>query len=189
MRSMKMPRSSPLLAALMASLALLLAGCASNIPVEDCKEEDWFQAGHKDGARGVAPKPPTEHAAACAKAGVTLDTSAYPSGWQEGIAEFCTPNSGWREGVLGNLGKTDACKGQSGEAEFSRYFTAGQETFRLNEIRRKNGEEIRRLAQQETQTRNPVERRALRDQGAALEAEQARLRKQIAQQQEFRPAP
>ncbi len=189
MRNMKKTRINPAVAALFASAAFLFSGCASNIPVEDCKEMDWLQVGRTDGARGVAPRPPTEHAAACAKAGVTLDTSAYQAGWQEGIAEFCTSDGGWREGVQGNITKADSCKGQSGEAAFSRYFSAGQETFRLNEIRRKNGEEIRRLAQQEMQTRNPAERRALREKGAALESEQARLRQQIADQQKFRPAP
>lgn len=185
--SMKIPRTSSTPAALLAGLTLLLAGCASNIPVEECKEVDWQESGRNDGARGIAPRPPTEHAAACSKVGVTLDISPYQKGWEDGIEGFCNARSGWREGVLGNLRKADVCKGKSGEADFGRYFVLGQENFRINEERRQNGLEIRRLSQLESRAKNPVERNTLREQIRVLEAEQTKLRMKLAQQQTSAP--
>ena len=71
-------------------VAVLMAGCATAPPIaESCPETNWFQAGRDDGLRGVPPKQLAEHVAACAKGGVTLDTSDYLPGWNEGIGLFC----------------------------------------------------------------------------------------------------
>ena len=187
MHGMKKSHIPPVLAALLASLVVLLAGCASTIPVAECKDVDWLQVGDKDGSRGIPAKPPTAHVQACAESGVKLDASAYQQGWMEGIAKFCNPDNGWREGTIGNTNKANACKGQPGEAAYSSYFLRGKELYDLNEVRRKNSTEIRRVTQLENQSRNPTERRTLREQIRVLEQEQSRLRKQLAQKQTLAP--
>lgn len=187
MPRMKISYVSWNLAALLMSATLLLAGCANNISTEDCKELDWQEAGRKDGARGIPSRPPIELAVACNKAGVTLDVTPYQTGWNEGILDFCSAKGGWREGAEGNLDKANACKGQDGETEFTRYFALGQERFRLYGIRRTNAAELRRLTDLESKTRNPIERKAIREQLRALELEQMKLIRQLGQQSRQSP--
>ena len=176
---MKTPRAFTSIAALLAGLTLLLAGCASpSAPVDECKDSDWFEVGYKDGKRGVNAQPITQRTEICAKKGVVLDTASYQKGWDEAVGSLCNATGGWREGSLGNPDKANACKGRSGEAEFTKYFALGQERFRLAEVRRKNDAELVRLTNLESSAINPVERRTLREQVRVLKLEQSQVRRQ-----------
>lgn len=177
--NMKTPHAFTSIAASLAALTLLLAGCASpSAPVDDCKDADWFEVGYKDGNRGMAAPSMAQRVDICAKKGVVLDAASYQKGRDEATASLCSATGGWREGSLGNPDKANACKGHSGEAEFSRYFVLGQERFRLAEVRRKNDEELVRLNNLENSTINPIERRTLRERIRVLKLEQAQVRKQ-----------
>ena len=161
-------------------VALFMAGCATAPPIaESCPETNWFQAGRDDGLRGVPPKQLAEHVAACAKGGVTLDTSDYLPGWNEGIGLFCNAQSGWKQGVIGNPHKLEACAGQPDEAAYKQYLVAGQEVFKLNEQRRANAAQLQKLNQQSNVSKDPLERRKLKEQMAELDKAQVLLRRQL----------
>ena len=187
--AMTLSRIPTALAALLAGATLLIAGCATPVaPADDCKDTDWFEVGYKEAGHGVqAQQPLAQRAEACAKKGVVLDTEAYQNGWNEATARLCSAAGGWREGGRGRTDKAGACKGQSGEAEFTKYFVLGQERFRLAEVRRKNDAELVKLGNLESSAINPVERRTLREQIRVLKLEQSQVRKQQGAQNRLAP--
>ena len=162
-------------------VAVFVAGCATTAPpiAESCPQTDWFQAGRDDGLRGIPPKQLAAHVAACAKGGVELDTSNYLPGWNEGIGLFCNAHSGWKQGVIGNHHKLDACAGQPDEAAYKQYLVAGQEVFKLNEQRRANAAQLQKLNQQSNVSKDPLERRKIKEQMAELDKAQMLLRRQL----------
>lgn len=115
----------------------------------------------------------------CAKIGVTLDTSAYLTGWQKGIDLFCTPKNGWRQGAQGQRHKLERCAGQPQEAAFRQQLQAGLEMSKLLEQRSNNAGMLQKLNHQMRTSRNPAERRSLQEQMDALDKVQAQLRRQM----------
>jgi hypothetical protein len=174
-----LPRTARFLAPML--LAAFVAGCATPPPIEElCPPTDWHQAGLRDGSRGMAPKPLQEHVAACAKGGVTIDTSDYMPGWNEGIAQFCTGPNGWKQGVQGNQHRAGACTGQPEEAAFTQHMAKGLEVFKLNEQRRANALQLQALNQKHNTNRNPLERRKLQEEMTEIDKKQTLLRRQLA---------
>lgn len=175
-------------AALMA--AALMAACATGpapVPAESCIETDWFQAGRDDGLRGAPAKPLAEKVAACATAGVTLDTAEYLPGWNEGIAQFCTATNGWKQGAMGNEHRAKACAGQPDEAAFADNLRNGLEVFKVNEQRRANAVQLQQLNQKHNTMRDPTERRKLQAQMTELDKQQLVLRQQLRTLQQRAP--
>ncbi|MFN3614444.1 MAG: DUF2799 domain-containing protein [Rubrimonas sp.] len=80
---------SPTRAAAVAFLALL-GGCATLSP-QECRQADWRLIGLRDGERGRPASFIAEHAAACAKSGVTPDGPVWAAGRVEGLRSYCTP--------------------------------------------------------------------------------------------------
>lgn len=79
-------------------LTSLLAGCAS-MSEQDCLGADWQQIGERDGAFGHSVERLSYHEKACHKYGLDSDRSAYFRGHREGLRVFCTPESGYQEGI------------------------------------------------------------------------------------------
>ncbi len=63
---------------------------------------DWRAIGYEDGLRGRASSQISEHRQACAKHGVVPNQSAYRTGYQEGVREYCTPEKGFERGKRGS---------------------------------------------------------------------------------------
>ena len=174
-----LPRTAGLFTSLL--LGTFIGGCATTPPVDEiCPQTDWFQAGLRDGSRGMAPKQLQEHVATCAKGGVVLDTSTYIPGWNEGIAQFCTGPNGWKQGVQGNQHRAGACTGQPEEAAFTQHMAKGLEVFKLNEQRRANALQLQALNQKHNTNRNPLERRKLQEEMTEIDKKQTLLRRQLA---------
>lgn len=131
------------------------------------------------GALGFLAIVQLELVANCAKIGVTLDTSAYLTGWQKGIDLFCTPKNGWRQGAQGQRHKLERCAGQPQEAAFRQQLQAGLEMSKLLEQRSNNAGMLQKLNHQMRTSRNPAERRSLQEQMDALDKVQAQLRRQM----------
>ncbi len=89
-------------------MALSLAGCETL----RC-EGDGYQVGMKDGAAGYDESRVNERARACQREGKPFDATAWRSGWQGGLASFCTRGQGEARGAAGQ-GPAPACEGQVG---------------------------------------------------------------------------
>lgn len=81
-------------------LLSLLAGCVHHLTHEECLTKDWYEEGVKDGARGIHRTLKSE-IKDCEKFGVTVNTSHYAEGWQQGVRQYCTPATGHALGIAG----------------------------------------------------------------------------------------
>lgn len=77
-----------------------IAGCAT-LSDEECRYADWYAIGMGDGREGRLDSRLARHAEACEKHGVRPDAEAWRAGWREGLLGYCSPQSGWHEGVAG----------------------------------------------------------------------------------------
>lgn len=85
---------------LMVSVMALLASCAT-LTEEECRYADWYRIGVTDGRAGQPDARLAQHAEACEKHGVRPDADAWRGGWSDGIPNYCSSSSGWRQGVAG----------------------------------------------------------------------------------------
>ena len=88
---------------LLLAAGLSLSGCAT-LNKEECLSADWHALGQQDGSHGYAASRLQDHRSACHKHGVAPDPQAYAAGRRIGLRQFCTPSSGYRQGVKGREG-------------------------------------------------------------------------------------
>jgi hypothetical protein len=86
--------------ALACLLAVAFGGCA-HMDEAECQSADWYGIGFEDGAAGAPAGRVGDHREACARHGVTPDLTAYRTGREEGLGEFCRPANGYRVGESG----------------------------------------------------------------------------------------
>jgi hypothetical protein len=83
--------------------ALLLSACAS-VSREECLAGDWAAIGARDGADGrLGETQFNRHVAACAKVDITPDRTAWAAGYEAGLRQYCTPQTGLRVGEAGRI--------------------------------------------------------------------------------------
>ncbi|MEM7379211.1 MAG: DUF2799 domain-containing protein [Pseudomonadota bacterium] len=93
-------RASRLLS--VAAVCVGLSGCAT-LSKEECLSADWAAIGERDGAAGYEPQARfAGHTKACAKVSITPDRLAWNSGFDRGLARYCTPQNGLYVGQQGN---------------------------------------------------------------------------------------
>lgn len=78
-----------------------LSACAT-LSEGECRTANWYEIGRADGANGQPRARLFEHADACAEYGILPNDEAYYAGRDDGLARYCTPESGFREGRQGN---------------------------------------------------------------------------------------
>ncbi len=105
-----------------------LGGCAS-MSGDECMTSDWSAIGYEDGARGYTIDHLSKHRKACAKHGVTPDFSAYQSGRDQGLVEYCQPGRGFNVGVNG--GSYNGVCNINQEAGFLDAYNAGYHLYSL----------------------------------------------------------
>jgi len=75
-------------------LPILFSGCQAITKVK-CDSKNWYNVGTTDGQSGKTFDTAFEgHNAACEAVGTSADLAAYETGYDEGILEFCTFDSG-----------------------------------------------------------------------------------------------
>lgn len=89
------------IAALLASLAGANIALAGELSKRDCRAGDWHKIGYADGRVGIEPHAMTAHTARCESFGLSIDAETYLAGWADGIAQFCTEESGFEAGAQG----------------------------------------------------------------------------------------
>lgn len=167
----------------------LLAGCASMTP-EQCRVADWYQVGQADGARGEeATARLSAYVQDCGKVGVQPVLALYRQGWQQGQQTFCTPASGWREGVAGRWYKADACDTLPAQAAaFRQALQAGYEVYQTRERLARNHDSILRLERRLLDRHAPDEERSrARMRLHFIDMEQSLLRQQLGEQERLAP--
>ena len=83
-----------------ALLMLGLGGCATMNKAE-CTTVDWRTVGYEDGVAGYSGDRIGLYRKSCAKYGVAPDLNAYQSGRDQGLREYCQPETGYQLGVRG----------------------------------------------------------------------------------------
>lgn len=166
-----------------------LAGCASMTP-EQCRVADWYQVGLADGTRGEdATARLSAYVKDCGKAGVQPALALYRQGWQQGQYAFCTPASGWREGVAGRTYKADVCDTLPAQAgAFRQALQAGYEVYQTRERLAYNHDSILRLERRLLDRHTPDEERSrARMRLHFIDMEQSLLRRQLSEQERQAP--
>jgi hypothetical protein len=105
-----------------------LSGCAS-MSSDECVASDWSAIGYEDGSRGYTTDRFGQHRKACAKHGITADFSAYQSGRDQGLVEFCQPHRGFSVGANG--GSYNGVCSVNLEADFVDAYNAGHQLYTL----------------------------------------------------------
>jgi len=94
----------------------LLAGCAT-LSEDQCRKAgatSWEGVGRADGQEGRDADYRLElHREACSKIGILPDRVTYMKGWNRGVLDYCTPDSGYAAGLSGSSGNDKICPGDS----------------------------------------------------------------------------
>ena len=106
-----------------------LSGCAT-MSGDECMTSDWTTIGYEDGVRGYTTDRIGQHRKACAKHGVTPDFTAYQSGRDQGLVEYCQPSRGFSVGSSG--GRYNGVCSVNQEADFLDAYNAGYHLYTLN---------------------------------------------------------
>ena len=84
----------------MPGVAALLCGCAA-MSESECVTADWHAVGERDGRDGRVMAHLEKYYDACAQFGVYPDDEAYREGREQGLTVYCTEDSGYQEGRIG----------------------------------------------------------------------------------------
>lgn len=126
-----------------------LASCAS-VSKEECIAGDWATIGARDGAAGrVGDTQFARHIDACAKVQVTPDRAAWSRGYAQGLAQYCTPQSGLREGMAGRTYR-GVCPASS-RAGFQQGFDLGRDVYDQKQVVDRINNEISSLQSRNNQ--------------------------------------
>ena len=110
-----------------------LQGCATMSEV-DCLSADWALMGEVDGQRGRPLSELNRYRRQCAAYDVVPDTQAYTEARQRGLALYCTPSNGYREGRSGT--RYELVCPVALEPDFQRTHQLGRAVFTsLNQLR------------------------------------------------------
>ena len=82
------------------SVASLLGGCAV-MSESECLTADWHAVGERDGRDGRVMAHLEKYYDSCAQFGVYPDDKAYREGREQGLTVYCTEDSGYQEGRIG----------------------------------------------------------------------------------------
>lgn len=156
-------------------LALGLTACGS-MSEEMCRTADWTQKGEEDGARGFDMLRLDELQQTCPKLGITPNATAWRTGWERGLAQYCSPRSGWQEGKIGSTYK-GVCVGRD-ENAFLQAYNMGRAYYRIDQDINRAINEQRYLENLMLGARTEEERNNFRGRQRLLDMEIGRLRMQ-----------
>lgn len=153
-------------------IVAVVSGCAS-MSEQQCQTVDWASQGLADGRAGQPASRIQDHREACAKTGVAPDEARWRGGHSEGVRSYCTPNSGWTNGV-NNYTYRGACAGLD-EGTFLRYHRAGQLVYRARQDLSQAQSKASRLEDDLRRASKEEDRRRLRDELQRVDRERGRL--------------
>lgn len=176
MRSIHVSKPGKLvpLGTLMAGL-LALGSCAT-LNEDQCNVTDWQQLGFSDGSNGRAQTHVARHQEACTKFGVAVDVAAWQTGWNQGIASYCTFENGESIGSSGRFASPAVCPGTS-RAPFEAAYIASRDLRQAQDKKRSNEATRDRLTNELAATPDEAQRQTILTQieTARLEIRSAEL--------------
>lgn len=137
----------------------LLSSCAT-LNEEQCATTDWTQLGEQDGAAGRQASYVDQHRQACERHGLPVDQTAWQSGWQRGIAYYCTPRNGLIQGREGRS-YANSCPLEL-KAGFEGAYYVAKRLFDARQSRERIEAEIAELERQRDEAEDREARRELR---------------------------
>ncbi|WP_181706336.1 DUF2799 domain-containing protein [Chthonobacter rhizosphaerae] len=127
-------------AGLLAACAMLLAACGT-LSKSECQTGDWYTIGLVDGQAGADGSRLQEHAKSCARYSLPVDPVRYEEGRAEGLRSYCTPPSGFANGMSGAVYR-NVCTGRAG-SDFLAAYGLGTDVYRARSIARDAAAEAR----------------------------------------------
>ncbi|MDH4317176.1 MAG: DUF2799 domain-containing protein [Desulfobulbaceae bacterium] len=115
---------------LFSGIVLLTNGCAT-MNESECRHADWRIIGMEDGASGKQSSHIGRHRSACAKYGVIPNLNQYLLGYDQGLVQYCTEQSGYSVGKSGE-DYNGICP-QGSEALFLEGYRRGREIYLLQQ--------------------------------------------------------
>lgn len=106
---------------------LALASACASLDEQECRSQDWYSIGVRDGANGRGEEKLLDHAKACAEYGIQPQREAWMEGRDEGLSRFCTVQNGLRVGESGSS-YNGVCAAD--EDDFLRGYNLGQQLHR-----------------------------------------------------------
>ncbi|MCV0425659.1 MAG: DUF2799 domain-containing protein [Roseibium sp.] len=115
----------------LAALAVAsLGGCAA-VTKEQCVAGDWADLGNAHASVGKPADHLDEVVKSCGKHGITPDTRAYLSGWNQGLQNYCTPLNGFTLGKQ-NKQRSSICPPQMANG-FNQAYQLGNVIWKAND--------------------------------------------------------
>ncbi|MCP4316822.1 MAG: DUF2799 domain-containing protein [Hyphomicrobiales bacterium] len=96
-------RSSKLCAATIILIVPLALSACATLNEAECQTANWRDLGQRNGQQGKASSYIVEHEKACARFGTPVDGTAWRTGWEVGIRQYCTPQNGLQAGRDGKF--------------------------------------------------------------------------------------
>ena len=106
-----------------------LGGCAA-VTKEQCIAGDWADLGKAHASVGKPADHLDEVVKSCGKHGITPDTKAYLSGWNQGLLNYCTPLNGFTLGKQ-NKQRSSICPPQTANG-FNQAYQLGNVIWKAN---------------------------------------------------------
>ena len=171
---------------------LSLSGCAT-LSESQCVANDWQTVGYRDGMGGTHHSQQLlKHQNACVKHGVVPDREAYLRGWNDGVVQFCQPESGFAAGERG-AAYANVCPEEMQQAFYTAYQDGRQlhlakaEIASMERTINQKQQQLARLESELSATETQViegeltslERRELLDETKALAQKQGQLETEI----------
>lgn len=89
-----------ILLGLFSGILLLTSGCAT-MNESECRNADWRIIGMEDGASGKKSSHLGRHRRACSEYDIIPDLNLYLLGYNQGLGQYCTEQSGYGVGKSG----------------------------------------------------------------------------------------
>lgn len=89
-----------ILLGLFSGILLLISGCAT-MNESECRNADWRIIGMEDGASGKKSSHIGRHRSACSEYEIIPDLNLYLLGYNQGLGQYCTEQSGYSVGKSG----------------------------------------------------------------------------------------
>lgn len=119
---------------------LWITTACSTLPDEQCTQPDWEHIGRIDGRNGIESKKYREHIKACGLRESEETHALYMKSWNQSISEFCTPDNGYKTGMMA-LSSGEACDPKI-FPEFTVQFSLGRTVSQLRDERQQIRDQI-----------------------------------------------
>ncbi len=145
----------------------------------ECLTANWVDRGYKDGRHGYPASRVVDHSEACAKVGVAPDIRLYRKGYDQGIAQYCTPANAVAEGRAGHA-YGHVCPARL-EGRFLVYYRQGRVAYDAQQRVDRLNSESRRLQHELDEEKEARARRRLRSELQNLDRRLRRARNELAE--------